>query len=135
MGIKELVGCIVSAVYINPEHTYIQFVTDKGIKSYDAYGDCCSHSWIENINNLASLLNGNPILVAEERKEDGMRDRTISDHPEHHCLKFYSYDIITNSGTTTIEFRNSSNGYYGGALCFTFNDTLNEDCFLLTKDF
>jgi hypothetical protein len=33
-------------------------------------------------------------------------------------LKFYYYTILTDKGETTIEMRNSSNGYYGGTLYY-----------------
>ena len=29
-------------------------------------------------------------------------------------IKYYGFEIVTNKGSAKLEFRNSSNGYYGG---------------------
>ncbi len=40
----------------------------------------------------------------------------MADEKEYDCLQFYGYKITTDKGDATIEFRNSSNGYYGGSI-------------------
>jgi hypothetical protein len=37
-------------------------------------------------------------------------------HPEHDCLQVYGLKVTTNKGEIVIDYRNSSNGYYGGNL-------------------
>lgn len=37
-------------------------------------------------------------------------------HPSDECIQYYGYEIITDKGSAKLEFRNSSNGYYGGSM-------------------
>ena len=37
---------------------------------------------------------------------------------DYECIKVYGIKITTNMGVTNIEFRNSSNGHYGGYLVY-----------------
>lgn len=78
----------------------------------DCYGDCCSNTWVENIENPEATI-GSPVLVAEDiAMPDG-------DHPEDNNrdqVEYYGFKIETLKGTCTIDYRNESNGYYGGNL-------------------
>ena len=76
-----------------------------------ADGDCCSHTWIEHIELPAS---GFPAQVSSI--EDIELPGSDNNHPEHDCLQVYGLKISTDKGDIVIDFRNSSNGYYGGSL-------------------
>lgn len=74
-------------------------------------GDCCSESWWADIIGAASAY-GQEIVGARELEmpqpgPDDNRTRQESD-------EVYGYELRTTTGTVTLAFRNSSNGYYGG---------------------
>jgi hypothetical protein len=82
------------------------FVTSEGNVIVKTDAACCSHTWIENIQLPALGLPAKVISVDDsyfESQEDGE-------------LKIYGCTIKTDKGEIVIEYRNESNGYYGGSL-------------------
>lgn len=77
---------------------------------------CCSVSWIENIELPAMGL---PATVLAYQNRELERE-----HPEDfdvdvdNVTKFYGCAIKTDKGDIDIDYRNTSNGYYGGNLCW-----------------
>ena len=72
-------------------------------------GDCCSHTWVEHIE-LPAL--GFPALITAVDNLD--LPGSEENHPDHDCLAVYGLKISTDKGEIIIDYRNSSNGYYGG---------------------
>lgn len=72
-------------------------------------GDCCSDTWIEHID---LPINGFPAKV--QLVEDLDFPLLVSE--EGHALAQYGCKIKTDKGDVFIEYRNESNGYYGGSL-------------------
>lgn len=70
--------------------------------------DCCSHTWIESIELPINGLPANVISVDDTSYES-------SDDGE---LKKYGLKIKTDKGTIELDYRNESNGYYGGSLAW-----------------
>lgn len=75
--------------------------------------DCCSETWIENIELPAlgfpcTVIAVEELQMPEERESQG-------DEPQEYIL-FYGLKFITDKGEMIIEYRNASNGYYGGSL-------------------
>lgn len=125
---KELTKNIILAVYLNDRDDSIAFKVTDGADtaylSYDAEGDCCSHSWFNEINGFDALKNG---LVREVEMIDmpeGLSDketlkrRLLGEElpDENDRLQNYGIKITTDKGYASIVFRNESNGYYGGYL-------------------
>ncbi len=134
---KELVGKKVLKIEIDSERQwYLRFTTDDEVICYVTCSDCCSESWVYALTGLKSILGYSsakeikegdefysaeevrqsvPVIVKclpviERQHEDDGKTRQNSDI-------LYRYTLITtNYGFTDIEFRNSSNGYYGGSL-------------------
>ena len=116
---KELLSVDIAA---NKESVTFRFM-DGTSQSFQVEGDCCSRSWIEHLE-LPCDVRG---LVIEGFHEDYM-DATGDDkynpptpddeysHRMHDCLKVYSSKFVTSKGAIVLEYRNSSNGYYGGSL-------------------
>lgn len=77
-----------------------------------ADGDCCSHTWIENVDGAEAIL-GRPVLAVEDIP---MPDLGSPD--EYESIAYYGCKITTDGGECVIDYRNSSNGYYGGSLCW-----------------
>lgn len=108
-----LVGKTITGIKIADDKGAILFQTTDGDIVARCDGDCCSHTWIESIENTVREF---PALVtAAHEIEDGLPE-TISDHPEHDCLQFYGFKVTTDKGVIVLDYRNESNGYYGGSL-------------------
>lgn len=76
-----------------------------------ADGDCCSSTWIEHVE-LPAL--GLPATVS--KVEEIPLPGSVDNHEEYECLAVYGLKIATDKGDIVIDYRNSSNGYYGGNL-------------------
>ena len=90
------------------------FVTDGGVIAYETEADCCSESWFADVLGVDALLGHRVLAVATNELPDGYdtsSERSRQQHDECH-----GHTITTNAGRTSIVFRNSSNGYYGGWL-------------------
>ena len=101
----------------------VAFTFDDGSAIYaDPEGDCCSHSWVEHVSGVADAIGAvvekvdcAPELATQENVDDG----------DHECLALYGISLITTRGhRIDIDYRNSSNGYYGGWLNWNYE----EDC-------
>ena len=79
--------------------------------------DCCSHTWVEHIE-LPAMGFPAKVLGIEEIDLPGSADN----HPDHDCLQVYGTKITTDKGDIVIDYRNSSNGYYGGSLSWPHED-------------
>ena len=109
---EQLIGKTISGFNLDPDKCWIEFNTSDGEKlHYEAHAECCSYSWIESIEDLDNLI-GETIISVDEKDIDGRQEE------EHEWLQVYNYDLNTCKGSCTIDFRNSSNGYYGGSLEF-----------------
>lgn len=106
-----LVGKTIQAVYLSQDREAIKFVLDNGdevIARCD--GDCCSYTWIESVEL--------PSLPAHVRSaEDVDLPETASVHETSvDCVAYYGLKLVTSTGHLIIDYRNNSNGYYGGSL-------------------
>ncbi len=96
--------------------------TDRALFIWEAYGDCCSFTWIENLEKPVGLK-GSELLAIEDRKlrQFDRYSEPDPDYPEEPPqiigdFKVYSKVFKTTAGFVDVEFRNSSNGSYGGNL-------------------
>ena len=106
-----LVGKTCVAVDLADDGGAIRFVLDDGSEVVArADGDCCSHTWIENVDAPERLV-GAPILSV---RDIAMPD--LGQPGEYDVIAYYGCEITTALGAVVIDYRNSSNGYYGGSL-------------------
>ena len=111
---SKLLGRRVLSLLMNPEHDYMRFVTDAGVFDFHCYGDCCSESFINHTNCLEDLL-GNTVLEVDE--VDMFSALGVVPEPTRQEVdQVLTYRLRTSKGICALEFRNSSNGYYGGSL-------------------
>lgn len=80
-------------------------------------GDCCSNSWIETVE-LPAL--GFPFTII--KIDDLDLPGSCDDHPDLECLAVYGAKISTDKGDMVVDYRNSSNGYYGGNIVWPNDD-------------
>src|SRR4051794_31285794 len=109
METNPLIGKKVTAVYVAADGGAIKFdVQDGEPVIARADGDCCSHSWIEYVETPENLL-GTVSAV-----EDLDLDKPGEDK-DGEFIQFYGCKISTEKGSSTLDYRNESNGYYGGS--------------------
>ena len=108
---NSLIGKVISTVWLAKDKKAIRFDVQGG-KSIIALteGDCCSSTWIESIDGAEQLI-GTVVSVEDI-------PMPVLDHTKFFfgLLKFYGCKITTDKGYAVIDYRNESNGYYGGNL-------------------
>lgn len=112
MSKNPLVGKNVMAVSLAEDGGAIKFEIEDGqslVVKVD--GDCCSHSWIEHVEAPENML-GTVTAVEDVDMPD------LGNQPDHDSMKYYGCKIHTDKGSSLIDYRNDSNGYYGGMLCW-----------------
>lgn len=110
---KFLVNKTIKDIKIAEDRKAILFICDDGEHVAKADGDCCSNTWIENIE-----VPKFPCKVIDVQD----LDLDVEDNDDYDVTKFYGCKIITDQGTIDIDYRNESNGYYGGNLVWPDND-------------
>jgi hypothetical protein len=108
---NPLVGKKILAVYLAEDGEAIRFDVEGGdpvVARVDA--DCCSHTWIEYIETPEHLLG------TVQKVENIDLDKTEENTADGEYIQFYGCKITTERGSSLLDYRNSSNGYYGGSL-------------------
>lgn len=109
---NKLIGKKIVDVKIAEDKLAMLFVCDNGeelVVRVDA--DCCSYTWIESVE-LPAL--GFPFTVIA--CDDLDMNKEPLENEEYECLQFYGAKITTDKGDMVIDYRNDSNGYYGGEI-------------------
>lgn len=111
MSENPLIGKTIVAIQMTTDKKAIRFALEGGAEVVArADGDCCSSTWIEHIS-LPVL--GFPAVVVEANDIE-MPDLGTPDDAE--CVAYYGFKVQTDRGPIVIDYRNESNGYYGGDL-------------------
>lgn len=105
---NPLIGKVITALEISEDKEALRFVLDDGECVVACDADCCSHTWIEHVE-LPAL--GFPARVVAV--EDLDLETSEANDGE---LQFYGCKVTTDRGEIVIDYRNESNGYYGGSL-------------------
>lgn len=116
MDFTNMIGKALAAVTLDKGKDRITFeFQDGSSRSFGVDGDCCSSSWIEHLEMPADVV-GAKIISAEDSAS------ITSDHDEHDeenggdSIAVYNTAFRTDRGDIVLEYRSSSNGYYGGNL-------------------
>lgn len=111
---NPLIGKTLTGMKIAEDRQALLFETAEGELVVDVDADCCSYTWVEAVE-LPAL--GFPALVTAVEELD-MPEKTEPStfHKDPECLAFYGCKISTDKGEIVIDYRNDSNGYYGGSL-------------------
>lgn len=128
MNLKTLIGKQIDRLELNKDRDEFSiYFADNMYIQFGVEGDCCSHSWIEhleapnNIHNavILDIRNGGEIpwdnhQCTPNTVEDGKY--AYGNKCGHDHLQVYNTIFDTDKGTVILEYRNDSNGYYGGDL-------------------
>ena len=105
-----LIGKIITGLKIADDKLALLFSTSDGDIRARCDGDCCSSTWVEHIEMPAL---GFPAKVIKAEELD-MPD--LGDMPGLDVVSYYGFKITTDKGEIIIDYRNESNGWYGGSL-------------------
>ena len=109
---KDITGKTIESVTLSGDKERIDFVFGDGTrKAYGVEGDCCSVSWIEHLE-VPDDVKGATLTSVDDG--DGVEAEDPDD--KYDCLQVYNTTFHTNRGDIVLEYRNESNGYYGGYL-------------------
>lgn len=109
MTVKNpLVGRTLTGLKVASDGMALLFQTTEGDIVAKCDADCCSHTWIEGIELPVSF----PAVVSAV--EDIPLNEGADDQDGE--LAFYGLKVTTDRGHIVIDYRNESNGYYGGNL-------------------
>ncbi len=113
--VQKLVGRTVKRVVMNAERTRLGLELENDDRVvYRTAGDCCSESWIEHFE-VEDLLGGE-ITGVEIPSWCGPEEVDESDD-RGEVVKVYGVRfLVRGRGVCALEFRNASNGYYGGSI-------------------
>jgi|GEM_PF-3427127 hypothetical protein len=137
---KRLIGLYFYNIYRSADKEYICISAGNSFFIYHAYGDCCSNSYFEGISIIGNLNKFcNSRVYTEHEAQILNVDFTelreqINDSADHNSdlTRFYGLKISLDNGTIDIDFRNDSNGYYGGSC--KFNSELSYDLWTIMKE-
>lgn len=112
-----LVGKHLRSFAINIDREAIVFTCADGEQiTLFCTGDCCSATWIEAIDDETVLQDA--MVTAVENIEMPDFGNVVSKHSGDNIeyIAYYGLKITTTKGSAVIDYRNDSNGYYGGSL-------------------
>jgi len=112
---KELLNKIIKNIFISEGESHIKFIlSDNSEMIYATNGDCCSETWFSDFTGIDCLINEEIFEIEElELPYDG--EMLLAQRSRQEEDKLYGYCFKTQKGYATLEYRNSSNGYYGGS--------------------
>lgn len=107
-----LIDKVISSIELTKDRKAIKFNTYEEEIIAKADGDCCSDTWIETVE-LPALGFPAKVRAVEELSLSGNNEKN-----NYMLIQHYGLKIITDKGEIIIDYRNESNGYYGGSLCW-----------------
>jgi len=112
---KAIIGETVVSSVLNAKRSALRLTMASG-KMFDlvTYGGCCSDTWIEHIDGEDALLG--TIVAVEDIDMPDLGNVGTDFCPSVYQVKYYGLRITTDKGRTVLDYRNDSNGYYGGSL-------------------
>jgi len=105
-----MIGRALTGVKIADDKKAILFQTPDGDVIARADGDCCSSTWIEHVELPARGFPCEVISVEDLEMPEPEQPN------EYEVIAAYGCKITTDKGEIVIDYRNESNGYYGGDL-------------------
>lgn len=109
---NPLIGKTVVAVHLADDKKAIKFEVEGGDSIIArADGDCCSSTWIESLDAPQALIGR---VIAVEYLDMPQLPQT----DEFEVVAYYGLKITTEKGSCVLDYRNESNGYYGGNLAW-----------------
>lgn len=113
-AVETVKGLVVESVVVSEDKRTIDVTfTDGTLLRGTSYGDCCSHTWIEHMTVPVDVAGATLTEVVDSA---GLDPHEPVEEDTYELIQVYHTSIKTSRGEIIIEYRNSSNGYYGGSL-------------------
>jgi hypothetical protein len=110
---SNMIGKKLASVVLSDASGRVTFTFADGLeRSFDVEGDCCSHSWIEYLEMPGDIAGATLLSVDDSAPITQSHD----EHDDDGEISVYNTSFKTDRGEIVLEYRNSSNGYYGGYL-------------------
>jgi hypothetical protein len=110
---ETLAGLVLRSVSLDKGRDELRIETDTGrVIVFTVSGECCSRSWIEHLESPGDIVGATVLDVIEASGDT----RPGEDLTQFDVLQVYETRIRTDRGDIVLEYRNDSNGYYGGSL-------------------
>lgn len=113
MDLNDLVGKKIISIQYDQDS--IIFKTDTRLYEFYAHGECCSISYINDLDNPEVF---NDAVMLDVHSEHGDNEES-TDGDYDLVIKWTFYKFKTTKGDCTLSFRNESNGYYNGSLVYS----------------
>jgi hypothetical protein len=114
-------------IEVNHERHGVALLTSRsGIEYYweaETWADCCSDTWIESVEIYCKLPDDAPTIT----------EIVLDPYGEGDELKVYKHIFRTTRGDVVVDFRNESNGYYGGELHLVSMTVCGQGFIFVTK--
>ena len=104
-GASVLIGKTLSKVELATDKKAIRFTVDGEPVVAKCDGDCCSDTWIESVEMPAGGLPAKILEAVDLNLPQASNE-----------LALYGLKLVTDKGDLVLDYRNESNGYYGGNL-------------------
>jgi hypothetical protein len=112
---QELIGRKITAVVATP--TAAQIVSESVTLRLTLDAGCCSESFFTSPAQFNELV-GSTVLAVEERSSRADGAQPVGEDCTQDCMSWHFLVFVTDLGHITIDWRNDSNGYYDGNLCW-----------------
>ena len=118
----KMLNRTLKSVTLSDDKEVIEFIfLDNDVFRFRVEGDCCSQSWIEHLT-ISDDIDGAVLLSVEQ--SEGVETPSKEEYSE--CLQVYNTRFRTTRGDIILEYRNESNGYYGGYIVEDYADMPSE---------
>ena len=127
--LEQLLSSKIESVEAGNDEIIFSFAGNEQLK-LNLEGDCCSSSFFVETPDLQNLVGENLLSLEEVSSSlDEATQLLEAEEREKLCkysdsLLYYGLLIRTDKQSTTLEWRNSSNGYYSGSLGFSFRNNI-----------
>lgn len=116
LNFDNMRGRSLRRVSLSRDKTKITFEFEDGFKrSFGVSGDCCSDSWIEHLEQPKDV-SGAIVVEVVHADIDAFDKKDEETGLFSEYIQVYNTTFHTTRGDIVLEFRNSSNGFYGGYL-------------------
>lgn len=112
---KHLINEYITGLRINDNQDTLILDTPDAMIVYQAEGDCCSETWFADIIGVKALINA---TIKKVENLELFEYNTDDNRCRQEVDTAYGIRLTTDKGDTDIIYRNSSNGYYCGAVSF-----------------
>lgn len=107
----EAIGRKIATVELDEDKEVLTLALSDGTLIGRAEGDCCSHSWVEHLTVPPDVAGA---TIQGYSESDEVEENRGEEYSDSELTQVYHSAIQTDRGEIIIEYRNESNGYYGG---------------------